>query len=43
MIKHELPRLILKLDDLRTFDAELAMAFQRNPNDYLPVFISSFC
>jgi DNA replication licensing factor MCM3 len=41
MIKNELPRLIIRIDDLRTFDAELARNFQRNPSEYLPAFESA--
>lgn len=38
MISRGRSRLILRIDDLREFDSELARKFQLHPNDYLPFF-----
>lgn len=41
MISRGRSRLILRIDDLREFDSELARKFQLHPNDYLPFFEDS--
>ncbi|KAL0489703.1 DNA replication licensing factor MCM3 [Acrasis kona] len=38
MMKNGKPRLILRIDDLRSFDPELAATFQRTPSEFLPAF-----
>lgn len=38
MVKRQSTRLVLSLDELRTFDAELARSLMRRPAEYLPPF-----